>query len=129
METQHSDWLRRLVSDGKAGPTLPSITRGEPYSVSFSLPWDASNDTFTAALRIAPDAADPPIASFTATPGSYVSGATTLVLSLNQAAIDALPADGDANGLEELVYSVQRTPSGGSESRLFAGNVFISGEV
>lgn len=127
METQHGDWLRQLAADGKGGVALPSITRGEAYETSFTLPLNASADMFTAALGIAPDAA--PLASFTVTVGAFDGTYTTITLALPLATVGTLPTDGDANGLTELVYSVQRTPSGGTESRLFAGNVFISGEV
>ncbi|MFI8667161.1 hypothetical protein ACIGGE_12055 [Qipengyuania sp. NPDC077410] len=127
METQHGDWLRRLAADGKGGVLLPSITRGEAYQTSFTLPLNVTADTFTAALGIAPDAA--PLATFTVTKSAFDGEFTTITLALPKATVDGLPADGDANGLTELVYSVQRTPSGGSETRLFAGNVFISGEV
>ena len=127
METQHGDWMRRLAADGKGGVLLPSITRGEAYQTSFTLPLNVTADTFTAALSIAPDVA--PLATFTVTNSAFDGEFSTVTLTLSKATVDALPADDDANGLTELVYSVQRTPSGGSETRLFAGNVFISGEV
>lgn len=122
METQHGDWLRQLAADGKGGYPLPSITRGEPYETSFTLPLDVTADTFTAALAIAPDAT--PLAAFTVTVGAFDGEYTTIALALPEATVDTLPADADANGLTELVYSVQR-----NGERLFAGNVFISGEV
>lgn len=127
METQHGDWLRQLAADGKGGVTLPSITRGEAYETSFTLPIDVSADAFTAALAIAPDVA--PLATFTVTVGAWDGEYTTVTLALPEATVDTLPVDADANGLTELVFSIQHTPSGGTESRLFAGNVYISGEV
>ena len=122
METQHRDWLRQLAADGKGGVALPSITRGEPYETSFTLPLDVSGDAFTAALSIAPDAT--PLSTFNVAVGAFDGEYTTITLTLPEATVDTLPADDDANGLTELVYSVKR-----DGERLFAGNVFISGEV
>lgn len=122
METQHGDWLRQLAADGKGGVALPSITRGEDYETSFTLPLDVSGDTFTAALSIAPDAT--PLATFTVAVGAFDGEFTAIALTLPEASVDTLPPDDDANGLTELVYSVQR-----DGARLFAGNIYISGEV
>ena len=127
METQHADWMRRLAADGQGPATLKSITRGEDYSTSFSLPFDADADTFAATLSIAPDSA--PLATFSAAVSAFDGTSTAVTLSLTEATVNGLPADTDGDGLVELVFSVQRTPSGGSEARLFAGNVFISGKV
>ena len=126
MQTQHGDWLRQLAADSKGGVTLPSITRGEGYKTSFELEGDYSADTFSASLALAPDV--PTVADFNIAK-AFNGTATLVTLSLSDTIVNALPADGDANGLAELVFSVQHTPAGSIETRLFAGNVFISGKV
>ncbi|WP_157726795.1 hypothetical protein [Qipengyuania flava] len=122
METQHSDWLRQLAAERKGGVALPSITRGEAYETIFNIPIDVSADTFTAALSIAPDA--PTLASFGVTVGEWDGEYTTVTITLSEATVGTLPVDADANGLTELVFSVNQ-----NGARLFAGHVFISGEV
>ena len=122
METQHGDWLRQLAADSKGGVPLPAITRGEAYEKSFTLPLDVSGDSFTGALALAPDGDDEAV--LTVTPGSWDGEVTPVTITLSQAIVDTLPADQDADGLAELVYSIQR-----NGKRLFAGNVWISGKV
>lgn len=131
MNTLHKEWLRQLAADGQGGADarLPSITRGDSYRVTFAVPWDATAEAFVATLRLSPDAAGAALANFTVTIGPFADGYTEVAMELSEAAVDALPGDTDGNGLTELVYSVQRTPVGESESRFFAGNVFVSGKV
>lgn len=122
METQHGDWLRQLAADSKGGVPLPSITRGEDYEKVFTLPIDVSGDTFAGALALAPDGDD--LAALTVTPGAWDGEVNPVTITLSQGVVDGLPADQDADGLAELVYSIQR-----NGKRLFAGNVWISGKV
>ena len=122
METQHGVWLRQLAADGKGGQPLPSITRGEAYEKSFALDIDYSADTFSGALALAPDADE--VTALTVIPGAWDGQFTTVTITLSQALVDGLPADHDADGLAELVYSIQR-----NGKRMFAGNVWISGKV
>ena len=122
METQHGDWLRQLASDGQRGASLPTINRGEAYEKSFTLPFDVSGDTFSGALALAPGSEN--VAVLTVTPGAWDGEFTTVTITLAQNAVDALPADNDADGLTELVYSIQR-----NGKRLFAGNTWVSGKV
>ncbi|MAQ30909.1 MAG: hypothetical protein CL950_13275 [Erythrobacter sp.] len=127
METQHRDWLRALASAGKGGVTLPQIDRGLSYPLTLKIPLDVTGDSFTAALRPAPDAGS--LAEFTVSVGSWDGTYTPVTFTLSKSQVDALPADGDANGLEEMVMDVLRTPEGDAQYRFLGGNVFISGKV
>ena len=128
MKTQHSDWLRALASAGKGGVLLPPIDRGLPYELTIKVPLDVSADSFSAALRSAPDTAETPVA-FTTSVGAWDGTFTPLTLSLTEGEVNSLPSDADAVGLEEMVFDLLRTPNGGTEYRFLAGNIFISGKV
>ncbi|MBB3035370.1 hypothetical protein [Alteriqipengyuania lutimaris] len=124
MQSNHPVWLAQLARDKKGGKALPSITRGQAYTASVGFPVDVSGDSFAGQLRLSPDAAGDPLADFTVTPGDYADGSTIVTLSLSAGQTGALPADGDADGLEEVVFEVLR-----NGARCFAGNVFVSGRV
>lgn len=129
METQHKDWLRALASAGKGGVTLPQIDRGLPYDLVVKIPLDVSGDTFAASLRVAPDAAGSTLADFTVSVGAWDGTYSPVTFSLTATQVNALPSDDDADGLTELVMDILRTPSGGSEYRYLAGNIYVSGKV
>lgn len=129
METQHSDWLRANASAGKGGVTLPQIDRGLPYELVVKVPLDVSADAFAGSLRVAPDASGSTLADFTVTVGAWDGTYTPVTFALTSTQVDALPVDGDADGLTELVMDILRTPSGGTEYRYLAGNIYVSGKV
>lgn len=129
METQHGDWLRANASAGKGGVTLPQIDRGLPYELVVKVPLDVSTDAFSASLRVAPDASGSTLADFTVTVGTWDGTYTPVTFALTSVQVDALPVDADADGLTELVMDILRTPSGGTEYRYLAGNIYVSGKV
>jgi hypothetical protein len=124
MARQWEAWLRELRAAGKGGVRLKAIDRGLPYSLAFSIPLDVSADTFTASLRISPDAADPVLESFAVNVGAYADGATIVTLSLTQVETAALPADGDLDGVEDFVFDMLR-----NNLRFFGGIIPITGKV
>lgn len=129
METQHGDWLRANASAGKGGVTLPQIDRGLPYELVVKIPLDVSADAFAGSLRVAPDASGVTLADFTVTVGAWDGIYTPVTFALTSIQVDALPDDDDADGLTELVMDILRTPSGGTEYRYLAGNIYVSGKV
>lgn len=129
MATQWDAWLRELKAAGKGGVRLKGIDRGLPYSLAFSIPLDVTADAFDASLRMAPDASGATLVDFTIVVGTFTAGATLITLSLTQVQTAALPADGDIDGVEEFVFDLLRTPSGGTQARLIAGVIPILGKV
>jgi hypothetical protein len=91
---------------------------------------DVSADTFTASIRLSPDAAGSTLADFAVMVGAYANDETPLTLTLTAAQTAALPADEDGDSLVELVFDILRTPQGLSEPGRFAGgNIYVSGKV
>lgn len=133
--TAWDDWLRKLSADGKGGlglqgkPQMRAIDRGLPYVYMMAVGMNVSADSFAASIRAAPDAAGSTLADFDVTVGAYANGVTTITLKLTKTQTAALPADGDADGLEELVFDILRTPSGGTQQRFMAGVIQVSGKV
>lgn len=123
-------WLRQNAEAGRGGVTLAkSIVRDLPYELVLAISSDVSADAFSASLRLSPDADGATLADFTVVVGSYASGATNVTLSLTKTQVNALPADADADGLEELLFDVLHTPSGGTQYRMLAGAIPVSGKV
>lgn len=133
--SQWDDWLRKLSADGKGGlgltgkPEMRAIDRGLPYEYTLSIAGDRSADAFEASLRASPDAAGATLADFTVTVGSYSGGVTPITLSLTAVQTAALTSDSDLDGLEEFVFDILWTPSGGTQQRLMGGVIQISGKV
>src|SRR3546814_15663705 len=90
---------------------------------------DVSADSVEASIRAAPDAAGATLADFDVTVGAYADGITTITLELTDTQTAALPSDGDADGLEEMVFDMLWTPSGGAQQRFLAGIIQVSGKV
>lgn len=134
MASTWDTWLRKLSLDGKGGlglqgkPQMRAIDRGLPYEYAFAIAADLSADDFEAEIKAAPDATTI-LATFTVTVGAYASGLTPLTLELTDAETAALPSDGDADGLEEMVFDILWTPFGGTQQRFMGGVIQVSGKV
>ena len=133
--SQWDDWLRKLAKDGKGGlglsgkPEVRAIDRGLPYEYTLAIGADVSGDAFEASLRASPDASGSTLADFTVTVGAYAAGVTPVTLGLTSGQTSALTADADLDGLEEFVFDILWTPSGGTQQRLLGGVIKISGKV
>lgn len=133
--TAWDDWLRKLSADGKGGlglrgkPQMRAIDRGLPYVYVMAVGMDVSADSFEASIRSVPDAAGATLADFDVTVGAYADGITTITLKLSDTQTAALPSDGDADGLVEMVFDILWTPSGGTQQRFLAGVIQVSGKV
>lgn len=128
MATQWDTWLAELKAAGKGGIRAKAIDRGLPYEYAMSIPLDVSSDTFTASLRVSPDASGSTIEDFTVDVGTYgaeVAGKTIVTLSLTQTqtAFADVP-DGDLDGVEELVFDILR-----NNTRFLGGIMPIAGKV
>lgn len=128
MISQWTTWLRRLAADGHGGVSLPAIVRGLSYPLTIKIPLDVTADAFTGSVAISPDAEEP-LEEFAVSIGAWDGTYTPVTLTLSQAQVAALPADGDFDGLEEVVFDILRTPSGSHQRRYLAGNIPISGKV
>jgi hypothetical protein len=130
MAGQWDTWLAALKAAGKGGEVYHQLTidRGLPYSKELAFGADMSGDAFDATLKASPDAATE-LATFTITVGAYADGVTPVTLELTDLETDALPADGDLDGVEEFVFDILRTPLGGVQERLLAGMIPVAGMV
>lgn len=126
MAGQWNDWLGTLRAAGKGGQRLPQLTidRGLDYSKVLAFGADLSADTITATMRASPDAGGAALAEFTVAVGSYSGGVTEVTISLTDTQTAALPADSDADGVEEFVFDLLR-----NGQRLLAGTIPIAGKV
>lgn len=135
MASEHELWLRQLSADGavgfgrQAGPRLKSIVRGKPYNLSFAIEYDVSGDAFGASLRQIPDGDGATLADFAVAVGAFESGATVVTLTLTDAQTGNLPADGNFDGVLDLVFDLIRTPAGGDPYRFLGGIIPVSGKV
>lgn len=126
MAGQWNAWLAAVKAAGHGGTRLTQLTidRGLPYEKIIAFGADLSGDTITASLRASPDAADPVTQAFSVSVGAYADGVTEVTLSLTKTQTATLPADGDADGVEELVFDLLR-----NDARLLAGTIPIAGKV
>lgn len=121
-------WSAQLARDGVGPQNMPAITRGLAQSVTLGLAGDFSGDAFSMVVKAAPDSATA-LATFTCTPGSFADGVTPVTLSLAAAAQSSLPADGDGDGIETLVYDIVCDPASGEPYRILGGYQPVSGAV
>lgn len=132
MASQWETWLAELRAAGKGGVHMPqlAIDRGRAWSKELRFHADYSSDAFSCNLAVSPDGTT--LVSPSVAIGAYTGGYTIVTLSLTsvQTANTALiPADGDMNGVEELLLDLLRTPSGGTQERLMAGTIPVIGKV
>jgi hypothetical protein len=122
MQTQWTEWLAAERAAGRSGVVLNErpIVRGKAYELVLPIPGDLTGATFAASLHVSPGASaisgvsfDTDLAAFDAE-----AGTTTLTLSLAATETDTeLPADGNLDGLAEVIFKLDFTPSGGDQSR------------
>tara|TARA_B100000678_G_scaffold164721_1_gene137521 strand:- start:1388 stop:1804 length:417 start_codon:yes stop_codon:yes gene_type:complete len=124
-----------LLRVAKKGPvTLPPAVRGQLYSHIITYPGDVTTATLTGEVRASPDATSA-LVEFTIGTPSYDSGTgkTTWTFSLAEGSgsgsTGALPADGDADGVQYFPYDFLLALSGGAEERLFGGLLPVSGHI
>lgn len=132
MRTQWDAWLADLRAAGKGGERWPqlAIDRGRAWSKVLSFAADYSADAFACNLAASPDGTT--LVSPTVNVGAYSSGVTLVTLSLTAvqtANLALIPGDDDADGVEDLCFDLLRTPSGGSQGRIMAGIIPVSGKV
>lgn len=126
--TTFDEWLKELAIAQK-GPVTLHVDRGLPFNYLFALQADYTGSSLIGSIRLAPDAPDPALVSFTVTGPTVSDGITTFGLSLTKTQTGALPADDDADGVTRLAYDLLFTPSGGTQQRLFGGVVAIKGKI
>lgn len=133
MASQWDTWLRELRAAGKGGERYSQLTidRGLAYSKTLAFGMDLSADTFTASLKASPDGpALSPAIDFTVTVGSYSGGQTLVTLALSAATTATIPADADADGIEEFPFDLLRRVGGaGDKKRFIAGLIPVAGKV
>ena len=130
MQSQYPDWLAQLAADGQGPLTLPAIVKGDNYDQVLRFEVDWSADTFTCDIRTAPDAGAV-LQAFTVVKGAFSGGIFDVTLRLTPAEVATVAAgapDGNADGISEVFFSLQRT-SAGKTKRVLAGNIPISAEV
>lgn len=125
MMTRWENWLRDCRASGWGGLRFAdcAITRGLPYVLPLTVPFDASTDTFEATLLLEPDFDATPLATFTVEVGAFDDEATVVTLSLTDEQTGDLPLDGDLDGIVDFVLIVTRAPYGEVEARFLAGAI------
>jgi hypothetical protein len=122
MQTQWTEWLAAERAAGRSGLVLNEapITRGQAYELVLPIPGDLTGASFAASLHASPGGAALAGVSFDVDLGDFdaESGTTTLTLTLASTETDSeLPPDSDFNGLSEVIFKLDFTPSGGTASR------------
>jgi hypothetical protein len=128
------DWLRLMAAAGKGGARFPQleIDRGLPWVKVLAFGADYSGDTFRAALRLEPDAPDSPLVELNVAVGSHALGVTPVTVSLTKAQTAnpaIIPPDSVFAGVIELAFDLLHAPAGGTEYRILAGIIPVSGKV
>ena len=129
MNTPFDEWLRQLKLGNKGPVRLSLVTRGRKWEQSVSLVGDYTGATMRGEVRVSPDAVGSAEAEFTVTGPVVAGGYSTFTLSLSTVETEALPSDGDADGVEFLPYDLLLTPSGGDEELLFGGVLPLIGRI
>ncbi|WP_408585902.1 hypothetical protein [Novosphingobium sp.] len=135
MKTSFDTWLAELAAAGLGGSALtesdiPAATRGIPWSMQVWLAGDFSGYTMSCSISAAPDAASP-LTTPTVGTATYSSstGYTVWGINLGGAAVAALPADTDGDGVEAFPMMFRLTPSGGNPFTLFGGAFVVLGKA
>ena len=126
MATTFDPWLQACLSAGQGGPDfLWPHTRGTPFNCTLQLEGDWTGATMAGQLRVAPDAAGDPVASFTVSPANVVTidDETFTEFAFSLSSGTTYPADNNGDALVQLSLTVWLTPSGDTEG-FFAGGVF-----
>ncbi len=122
MTSQWTEWLRQNASDMKGGVVLPAIVRGEDYVLTLRFPADLTPSTFNGNISLSPDG--PLFASFLVSEGAWDGEVFPVTFTLPGEVVDILPADGDGDGLGEILFSIAQ-----DGDRILAGAIPISGKV
>ncbi|MGB7407144.1 MAG: hypothetical protein WA908_01445 [Pontixanthobacter sp.] len=127
-------WLRELQLARKGGVRLqPAATRGRPWNARIVLAGDWSGASMRGCLRLTPDAAGAVLANFNVSPPELEGDFTAFVLSLDGGngsnSTGRLPADQDADGVEEFAFDILLTPQNGTEDLLFGGILPVIGRI
>lgn len=116
------EWLAALGAR-RADLIGSDHVRGQSLSHTVRYTGDWSASSLTGSVKAAPDAATE-LAVFAVSSPVFADGVTSWFISLSASQTAALPADGDANGIEDFVYDVLI-----DGRRLFGGLFRISGFV
>lgn len=137
MTTTFDTWLATLARAGKYVPPdgLTPATRGLAWSAPIELAGDWTGATLTGFIRSAPDAADPPMATFTVSALTYDAGDDVTVWTVSLASgsgtdsTGSLASDSDGDGVEALPCAFYLTPAGGDNELLFGTAFTVTGKV
>lgn len=122
------DWLRWLKSAQK-GPVTLYASRGRVFAATVTINADYTGASMRGEVRLGPDAAGIPEATFTVSAPAVVSGVTTFDVTMTAAAVDGLPAATAGDGLAQFAFDLLLTPSGGDEELLFGGTFSVGGRI
>ena len=135
MATQYDGWLKQLQLDGRGGAGLqvPAISRGRAHTLDFGLTehptlgaWTAG--AFSMNVRLSPDAAGSPAATYSCVTAAPSGGVTTISCTLAADSQSGLPLDDNADGLAVVYYELIYTLSG-VEYVVTGGAIRITGAI
>lgn len=123
MTNPFPEWLALLAQARKGPVTMPVAVRGQAYQHNITVAGDWTSATLAGSVRAAPDSGTA-LATFTVGTPSLDSGSTTWVVSLTGTQTNALPDDGDGDGVELFPYDFLL-----NNQRLFGGLFPLSGHI
>lgn len=124
MTTQYTAWLQSL---GRRRADMPMAVRKMPVSHTVTYPGDVTAATLAGKIKSAPDSPTA-LAVWTVGTPAFAGGVTTWTVSLTGTQTNALPADGDLDGVSYFVYDFILTQSGNPD-RIFGGLFPLSGYI
>ena len=125
----NKEWLAQLRAEGKLSDEPHAMVRGMAYAFTLRFAADFSADAFAAGVRLTPDANAGALEDFSVTVGAYASGVTPVTFQLTSTQVNAMPADGDLDGLAWVLFEVLHTPSGENPYRIAGGEIPVAGAV
>lgn len=128
MTTQYTEWLSALGAARKGPIILPAATRGLPYEKTLVIVGNWLTSTLKLQIRSHPDSTTS-LAQMTFGTPSLVSGKTIWEMSLSAASINALPPDGDMNGIEYFPYDLLFTVPDHATISAFGGLLPVIGSI
>ncbi|WP_260928226.1 hypothetical protein [Novosphingobium sp. 9] len=129
MATQFDDWLRWLAAAQKGPVSITDMSRGRAFSMPFILAGDWTGSTLRGQIRLYPDAAGDPLATFTVTGPVVADGYSTFTCSLSAAVTAAFPQDVELAGVVQFAVDFLFKPSGGVEDLLCGGTINLLGSI
>lgn len=128
MATSFDDWLAELRASGN-GPVTFHARRGVVFGTNLYFPGDLTGATMRGQVRLGPDVAGTPLATFNVSAPAIVGAQSVFNVALAAADVTALPAATVGEGSATFAYDLLITLSGGNEELLWGGPFIVTGRI